>query len=50
MASEVCMGKGMFKGWTVRSAKRKPKKRKINYGIVVLNAHVVLEDSMSMFL
>jgi len=47
MASEVCMGKCMFKGWTVRSAKCKPKKN--NYCICVLNAHVVLGDSMSTF-
>ena len=35
MASEDCMDKGMFKGWTVRSpgaAKCKPEKnKKINY-------------------
>jgi len=52
MASEVCMDKGMCKGWTVRSpgsAKCKPKKRTINYGICVLNAHMVLEGSMSAF-
>ena len=51
LASQVCMDKGIFKGWTVWISKMQAKeKRTINCGICVLNAHMVLEDSMSRFL
>ena len=52
MANEVCMARD--KSWTAgcpgspRSAKMRVKRRMANYGNCVLNALLVLEDSVSM--
>jgi len=56
MTSEVCMDKGVCKSWTARwpgsprSAKMQAKRRMAKYSNCMLNALLVLEDSVSMWL